>query len=438
MSVLLCGAARRVITPPVGTALYGYQPGVFSTSVHDDLTATALALGDGHSSAMLISLTLGDLQTALCGEMKREASAVSGIPADHITVASTHTHSAPNVSGMEGWGEIDRGYIDGILMPAIRDAAREAAASMTPAEMGYAVGDSLVGVNRRVTFPDGSVDFGQDPDAPFDPAMTVIRFRRADDGRGILNLVHYGCHGTACGMHHEITRDWSGLMIDRLEAESDTLSVYFNGAVGDVGPRISNGKTTGDITYVEELGRKAAADALRVYGLIRDYTAPAFSLHSGIVHIPRRPLPPLEDVREALNGFTDPDSLVNIDRLQYVHLKETETALEAGAPAGAAVPDFTFQQTQVRVGDILFVPCPFEPFTDICLRLRAASGVPCTLTLSCANGYEGYLPTQGELERGGYEVGVFRYVALHPLTDDADSRLITESLRILSENGDMI
>ncbi len=80
--------------------------------------------------------------------------------------------------------------------------------------------------------------------------------------------------------------------------------------------------------------------------------------------------------------------------------------------------------------------------TALCGEMKreasAASGVPCTLTLSCANGYEGYLPTQSELGRGRYEVGVFRYVALHPLTDDADSRFVAESLRILHEKGDTI
>ena len=80
MPEFLCGAARRLITPPVGTELYGYEPGIFSTCVHDDLTATALAFGSGREAAMLISLTLGDLQTALCGEMRQEASAASGIP----------------------------------------------------------------------------------------------------------------------------------------------------------------------------------------------------------------------------------------------------------------------------------------------------------------------------------------------------------------------
>ena len=38
---LTLGVGRRVITPPVGSNLYGYRPDVISESVHDDLTATA-------------------------------------------------------------------------------------------------------------------------------------------------------------------------------------------------------------------------------------------------------------------------------------------------------------------------------------------------------------------------------------------------------------
>ncbi len=69
-----CGAAREIITPPVGTLLYGYAPDVVSESVHDDLTADALALSSEKETVLLISLTLGDIQTALCDEMRELAA----------------------------------------------------------------------------------------------------------------------------------------------------------------------------------------------------------------------------------------------------------------------------------------------------------------------------------------------------------------------------
>ena len=41
MESLCLGVAREVITPEVGSQLYGYTPDVFSEAVEDDLTVTA-------------------------------------------------------------------------------------------------------------------------------------------------------------------------------------------------------------------------------------------------------------------------------------------------------------------------------------------------------------------------------------------------------------
>lgn len=427
----LCGAAREIITPPVGTLLYGYTPDVVSESVHDDLTATALAVGNGSDTALLISLTLGDLQTALCCEMREAAALAAGIDPSDVIIASTHTHCGPNTSGVEGWGEIDRGYVDGILLPAVRLSAENAVKNMAPAVVGSACGESEVGINRRQQLESGDVVLGQNPWGCYDPNMTVLSFRREDSGEGILNLVHYGCHGTACGLAHEITRDWSGMMLDRMEKLTGTLSVFFNGAVGDVGPRLTNGQTVGDITYVEELGSAAAMDAMEIFRSIKAFYSPELKLHKGTVHLPYKKFPPLSEIRTRLSEIKEPEKLVNVERLEYSYYKEAEKLLASGA----ARPDgeFSFPQTIVEVGNTVFIPFPFEHFSEISLRLREYSGFQNALTLSCANGYNGYLPTESELCRGGYEVGVFRFASVYSLADNTDLNIIRENLRILRE-----
>ena len=87
----------------------------------------------------------------------------------------------------------------------------------------------------------------------------------------------------------------------------------------------------------------------------------------------------------------------------------------------------------LRLGGTAFFPYPFEIFSEISQRVRAYSGLANALCLSCANGYEGYLPTQDQLCRGGYEVGVFRYASRYALADNTDWNLIRESMRILNK-----
>ena len=433
MSSFLFGAGRAVITPEIGTHLYGYEPNVISTSVHDDLTATVLAVGSGkkEDTALLFSLTLGDIQTEFCDEMRAVVSKATGISKDNIIMAGTHTHSAPNVSGLEGWGGIDRPYIDSILLPAIQRAAKDALASMTEAEMGVAVGESKVGINRCQQQRDGVITLGQNPWGTFDPYMTVAVFRRKDDHTPILNLIHYGCHGTASGKNHEITRDWSGMMIDRMEQQTHTMTVFFNGAIGDVGPRLTNGLTVGDITFTEELGSVAAMDAMRIFKDVRTFCEPEVMLHKGTVHLPRQPYPTVDFLNREIADLEALPYLWPLDQLHLTHDKDVRDNLLAGITHPRE--DFTFEQTLVQIGPMVFIPFPFEPFSEIVLRLREYAPTPYTLSLSCCNGYNGYLPTESALCRGGYEIGVFRYALTDSLADNSDQHIIDENLRILNE-----
>ena len=424
----MAGAAREDITPAVGTLLYGYTPDTVSTSVHDPLSVTAAAFRQGEDSVLLLTVTVGDFGTALCTESRERISAATGLPVGRIVVAATHTHSAPNVSGIEGWGDIDRPYVDGILFPAMEKASLRALENLAPAEISCGECESKVGINRRQLNRDGSVDLGQNPWGCYDPAMTCLVIRNAETKKGILNLLHYGCHGTAAGRNHEITRDWSGVMIDRLEAETGTLTAYWNGAQGDVGPRLTNGRTVGDIRHVEELGGVAAMDALRAYRNTGVFTAGTLRLFEGEIRIPRKPLPPRENIEAKLASYENPDALINIQRLEYVHYRAMQEEYEAGCPP---YDDFILPQTLISLGDVIFVPFPFEIFAETSLRLRSYAPYRHVLSLSNTNGYEAYLPTEDQLVRGGYEVGCFLYSSAHPLVNNADQVLVEENLRLM-------
>ena len=422
------GAARAVISPPVGACLYGYRPNWKSTSLHDDLTLTAAAFRQGALSALLMTVEVGDIHTDLCDEMRRALEQATGIPSASILISATHTHSAPNVSGMEGWGEIDRPYYETILLPAAVQAGTDAVNGLRDARLAVGTTHSEVGVNRREILPNGEVRLGQNPFGCFDPEMTVVTIR-GTDGKGILNLIHYGCHGTAAGCNREISRDWSGVMIDRVEKETGVLTAFWNGAVGDVGPRLGNGETCGDMTYVMDLGGVAAADAMRALrgqGGFHDGTLACFA---GEVRLPYEATPSIEDVRAKLDAVRNPDELINIDKLTYTHYKDVYDLLASGVTEHPT--HFSFPFCAVSLGDVLFVPTPYEIFSEITLRLRAYLPWPHTLCLSNTNGYCCYFPSRDQICRGGYEVDCFRTGGLYNLTEDADQHLIDEVRRII-------
>ena len=431
-NIFKAGAARADITPPVGTMMFGYRPNHASTSINDPLEVTALALSEGDVTVIMLTATVCEFQTALAEELRTAVGGLLGIPASRVILSATHTHSGPNTAGAEGWGEIDRSYVKDILLPGILDAAKRAAETMVPAEFAVGETESRVGVNRRQQQREGWIDFGQNPWGCYDPTMTCISIRAQEDKHGILNLIHYGCHGTAAGLNREISRDWPGAMVDQMTEYTGTLTAFWNGAEGDVGPRMLNGGTSGrgDVKKAEQLGSVAATDAFRAWRTRGSYSTGGLRVFEDVVTIPYKQLPDLAQVQEKLASYENPEALINLDRLMYCYWKSVEEALLFGDVVPTA---FTFQQTLVAFGEIIFIPFPFEMFSEITLRLRAYSPYRYTLGLSNTNGSNFYLPTEDQLVRGGYEVGCFLYGNRYSMVDNADQHIIDENLRIMGQ-----
>ena len=207
------------------------------------------------------------------------------------------------------------------------------------------------------------------------------------------------------------------------------LTGYWNGAVGDVGPRLTNGCTTGDIRFVEELGGVAAADAMRAYRARGVYTPGKLTVREGEVKIPYKKIPPLDEVQQILATYGNPEKLINIYKLTYAYYKSVEAVYLAGCPAHD--DHFRIPQTIIDLGDVAFIPFPFEIFSEISLRIREHAPIRYALSLSNANGYHSYLPSEDQIVRGGYEIESFLYSGAYTLVNNTDQYLVEENLKIL-------
>ena len=310
---LTAGAGREIITPPVGGRLYGYAPDVYSDSVNDDLTATAVVFKSGGAT---------EIRAAVSGE--------TGIPAGNVILCATHTHSGPCTAGNTGWGEVDRGYVDSTFIPKILAAVKTALGGLRPVVLGVGRVHSDIGVNRRQFNKDNTISLGQNPWGCYDPAMTVLSFR-SEAGEPVANIVHYGAHCTAAGKNAEITRDWAGVMIDRLEAESGALTMFINGAEGDVGPRLTNGQTVGNIRYAMALSRRTTPSGYKNRGI-----PPRARVRLRPIELPYAPVMPLELAREELQKFgsQNQSGRQGIEYLSSVAAPETGLLAETGSASG--------------------------------------------------------------------------------------------------------
>lgn len=427
MDKFYAGTGRAIITPDIGCQLYGYRPDVFSTSVNDDLTATAFYFKQGDVEAVMVSLCVCLLRTELSEKIAGLIEEKTGIRSENCILSATHTHTGPNVSGTFGWGDIDEEYCNKIFIPGILNSVAQAKANSKPARVKITTGESRVGINRRELNIHNDVCLGQNPWGTYNPEMTFVSF--ADESGEIIgNIIHYGAHGTVAGLATEISRDWSGVMIDSVERNIGGITAFFNGPEGDVGPRISNGATVADMRYVSEVGGVAAADATAIGRKNGSYRDVALSIVSEILQVPLDKRIPLDFAKAQYEKYKG--NTVNLDGTKAKYYADVIESYEKGFEDLATRP---VRQTIIRVGDVAFVSFPYELFSEIGMRIAQHSPVAHTLSLSNTNGSEGYFVTEDQICRGGYEIDMFKTSFIQPYTDSADYALVTQTLENLKK-----
>ncbi|MBQ7623922.1 MAG: neutral/alkaline non-lysosomal ceramidase N-terminal domain-containing protein [Clostridia bacterium] len=425
MDKLYLGVGREIITPEIGGQLCGYSRDIYSEKVEDDLTATAFYFTQGKTRALMVSLTICNMRISLAEEMLSQVEKRYSIPKENCAFSCVHTHSGPNLNGSIAVDDSDFEYRDKIFKPRVFKAIEKALASPQPVKMGEASGDSLVGVNRREITRSGFVKLGQNPWGPFDPRMTVISFIN-DKNECVANMVHYGCHNTAAGQNHEITRDWCGVMTDALEKITGAPTAFFNGPEGDVGPRLSNGETKGDhagklgdISCVYELGGIAARDAADVYRKIYEYKDVRLRAGTRVIKLPLKKKISVKEAEARLKHLTYyyPGEEAWLKRIIKAH--------EEGEP------DARFREVPQRVfalGDLVFATFPMEAFSEIGLRVQKEFTRKKVLCLACTNGTGGYFVTQDAIPRGGYEVETYYKKYVQEYIDGADTELVSQTV----------
>ncbi len=425
MTYLKAGVSRADITPSLGTTLVGYPCPRIADNVLDRLDVTALAVADGTSRSLLLSIATTVIDNDITLAIREAVSQATGFSLYDINVFAWQIHSGPATQSCWGWNDEDRPFCFDILIPACVKASCEAIADMGEVEVGIGTTQSDVGCNRRELLEDGTVTLGQNPWGAYDPTMTAIRFMR--EGKPYANIIHYGAHPTAIGATADITRDWPGIMVDRVESVVGGMTLYFNGAVGDVGPRPGEGVTAHcGIEGMREVGYRAAADAIRACKSVVQFAPVDLEVITEDISIPYRPLAERK-IAEAEFKKAAADREPGLKEANYMYWLKVLEEHEKGH----VLTEMKYKQVVTRIGTVAFVPFPGEPFAEIVLRLRKHSPIQHTLSVSTANGSIGYIVTQDSLKRGGYEVEVAKAFSPYLLAENIDDVLVAENLRLL-------
>ena len=442
------GFAVSDITPEPGIYLTGYgMPERLAAGVHSPLTATAMVMNDHGREAVVIGLDWCFVDWTLTQDIRKGIFAAAGIPEQNILLCCSHTHSAPHTTYMRTLGRVavdpeNKGieYVHQSI-PAIADAVRRAKDSMHEAAACFAAGKTQTGVSRRGMDENGRIGmFIADPNAIYDDNMTAVRFQDRETHEDIGILIHCSAHNTAMGADRNISSDWCGVMKKRVHQYYQVPVLFVNGALGDVGPRTNRwitGQTNhgysaggGDgVAAAEEVGYRAASDALRLLENMRDFrTDLPLKTHTTVIRLPQS-IPMTEaEAKEILAKY---DSQTGIQAEPPIDYQLAKIALETWKQPPQ--PEFEFEQTVLSCGPLAFAPFPFEMFSIFSLRLRKFGPFQYTLLTSNTNGRNAYMPDRGAIACGGYEVSCRKPVRPYVTDPEAGDLAVTQTLKSLRE-----
>lgn len=439
---LRAGVARRDITPKLGTPLFGYPNNRRAESVDDGLNATALFLQSDGCDACIVSLDWCIIDETEVAKLRAEISKQTNLAPENITFHATHTHSGPMTVSCAGWGQVNSAYLDW-ARPRIIEAVVEAGSTPVPVRVGMGNIETDIGINRRGVGLDGNVSLGDLPWGPCDKTMTVLRFEQAGstpDGNNfvaeksegkppttIATIIHVSAHPTSRGDDPAISRDWPGVMMDRVEQLTCAPVVFLNGSFGDVAPYTTIGGVTGDAAKAaREVGLRAAFHAMRVWREIKEFRTLDLQTHNAILPLPLGELPSREEAEKQFAQYAGKKSAPGADGAEWHYWNAVLQALDAPHQTAR-----DWAQTITRLGPIVFVPFAGEIFTEIALRLKHASPFTHTLCLGTSNGAHGYYVTREARARGGYEVWVAKAYNAYALADNLDDFLVQGNLKLL-------
>ena len=433
---LRAGTGRRITNPPRNIAHggWGAQKHEQAEGIDMDLWATALALSDGATTALILDVDIQILTNERVDQIRAAVSRATKIPIANIRACATHTHSGP--VPYKSW--IEKGYemVDPWFENLARWCAEAAAASIVqlqPVEVRVGRGDCRINANRRCLTPSSERFLGVDLAAPCDHEVIVVRFD-APAGKPLATLVNYACHATIMGPANRlITPDFPGAMKRVVEAAVGGHCVFLQGSAGNVGPvQGFQGEPQVYRQLGAVLGHEVARVALALTSVpasvqFREVVPSGAPLGMFAPHFPTQRGVPVQvrdfeiavPLREGL-----PEKKAAADRLA-----EWKTKLQTARAANdaAAITEATYMarraDIQLRMvddfggkchaavrahvitfGDVALVGCNIEPFFEIGLAIKRSSPFPVTFMCGYTNGRMAYMPTAEEWAKGGYEV----------------------------------
>lgn len=378
--------ARTNITPGTPQNLLGYAPRM-SEGVRDSLYHKVVILDDGDKQFYLVATDLGTIAPVTYDKAAARLKKMFNIDRENFWWANTHTHSAPE-TGSPGviplflgeryevkYNEAYAGFVEDKLVEAVAEARKH----LVPARLGTGWGFSRANINRRARDIDNKTFLGENPDAPVDGKIGLIRIENTD-GKPIALIANYAIHGTVLSSTDlRISGDVPGEVAGYVEKQIGAPLLFINGALGNIAPRFS--------VSVSNSGKKD--------GQLRQFRK---LLGEPILEANRRILATTGSVKLRTSGIV-------IETPRRADIKTWPEDMKAYArTSGSGIPLIKMPVQFLGINDdVMIWSAPCELFCEVSNEIRSNSPYPYTFYAGITNGTFGYLCTEEEIRLGGYE-----------------------------------
>ena len=432
---LRIGMAEAEITPPEGFPMAGYYHERLATGTRDPLKAKAMVfVGDG-ARAALVACDLTGIAADLSAEVRRRAAAQTGIPAEYIVLAATHSHTAPDYTRdlyeyLGGTPEAGQDRYAARLIARIVDAIVRADQGAQPVTVlaGSARQEQPISFNRRFVMKDGSVRTWMRLDnpqvvraaGPIDPEVSLLLVRAAEGDQPLGVFTNFALHLDTVG-----GTLWSGdypFYVEQALRQTlgrHVISVFGNGCCGDINHA---DPTAAAVNKTDLIGQSLAATVQQGLTQLSRVDQPVLRVRRAQVALPlqevtaddvARALPLVAAAKAGKPGeffalVTAYKSLI-LDQLRNrPPLAPATDSLSWGlSHTLAGVGDQLPVDVQVIAlgSDVAIVCLSGEVFVDLGLAIKRASPFRTTLVVELCNCVETvYVPPRVAYAVGSYEV----------------------------------
>jgi len=412
---LTAGISVTDITPPIGYRMSGYFSERLSTGTSNPLCAKAVVLRQGGESAAMVFCDIIGLSPDVTSRARKQAAEETGIPAENILIAATHSHTGPlyfgalrkhfhdQAVGQHGSDPCEKvDYASELVAKIVKTITQaDAAPKAVRLEAGSAEQRNL-SFNRRFHMKDGTVRFNPgvlNPDivrvaGPIDPQVGIVFFRGTQDGLAEAAMVNFPLHlDTVGGTMY--AADYPFYLEQSLrEKHGEKLVLLFGtGTCGDIN-HIDVSKK--DRLKTDYIGQTLARTVNANMESLKAVAQPALAVRSKVVEVPLQRYGP-EKVAWARENIKK----VGTSELSFLEQVEAYKILAIEMRQSPTIP----LEVQVfRLSrDVAVVGLPGEVFVDLGLAIKRASPFATTLVIELCQDAPGYIPTKKAFAEGSYE-----------------------------------